>query len=575
MWRKILPILAALLVIAVLAPRTFVSNAAGGAVTPLLDASGADACAAAVLPPSDDASSPAVSLPFTLNFLGASYSALFVNTNGNVTFDAPLSTFTPSELAASERAIIAPFFADVDTSGAGSARVTYSTAPATFEGRPAFCANWGGVGYFEGRADKTNSFQLILVDRSDVAPGDFDIVFNYDRITWEAGDENGGFLGIGGDAPRAGYSSGVPAGSLELPGSGVTGALLDSNAASGLTRGSLNAARPGRYVFPVRANVPTPTPTETATATSTATATPTGTQTQTPTSTQTPADTPTSTATATQTQTPTSTATATATTSPTATARPQPAAPITDFNIFVLGDAQLISSQANGRVAIGEDAEITAYSIGSALPDSDGARDDLVVGGDLRFAQGGVPNGRIVYGGSANIANVAYADPPRQGSPLDFAAAQAYALSAADAWARLETTGTTRAFSWGGPRAELLLQGDRPGLNVFRLSGQDLAQASALNIRVPAGATALINVDGGTRMAGFGFSLQGVDASRVLLNFHDAQRLEIDSIGVEGTVWAPRATVEFVGGSLQGTLVAGELAGGGAFGNVPFRGALP
>src|SRR6185503_20057916 len=37
----------------------------------------------------------AVNLGMTINFLGMIFSQDYINTNGNITFDAPLSTFTP------------------------------------------------------------------------------------------------------------------------------------------------------------------------------------------------------------------------------------------------------------------------------------------------------------------------------------------------------------------------------------------------------------------------------------------------------------------------------------------------
>lgn len=54
-------------------------------------------------------------LGFTANFLGQNCSQLRVNNNDNVTFDGPLSTFTPFPLPTTSIPIIAPFFADVDT----------------------------------------------------------------------------------------------------------------------------------------------------------------------------------------------------------------------------------------------------------------------------------------------------------------------------------------------------------------------------------------------------------------------------------------------------------------------------
>ena len=209
-------------------------------------------CWGGTLAANDDGSTGQVDIGFTLSFFGQSFSRLYVNNNGNVTFDEPLSTYTPFQLNTTNRRIIAPFFADVDTRGAASAPLTYGYGQATYEGHPAFCVNWAGVGYYDARTDKLNRFQLLLVDRSDVAPGDFDIVMNYDAITWETGDASGGANGLGGESARVGYSNGVDR-SFELPGSGTNGALLDANLVSGLVHNSRNSTTPGRYVFAVRA----------------------------------------------------------------------------------------------------------------------------------------------------------------------------------------------------------------------------------------------------------------------------------------------------------------------------------
>jgi len=118
--------------------------------------------------------SDSVNMPFSVDFYGQRYGHLWVNNNGNVTFDGPLSTFTPFGLKATSAAIIAPFFADVDTRAAGSQTVKYGWGETTFEGHRAFCANWIDVGYYNTHADKLNSFQVLLVDRGDVHDGDFD-----------------------------------------------------------------------------------------------------------------------------------------------------------------------------------------------------------------------------------------------------------------------------------------------------------------------------------------------------------------------------------------------------------------
>jgi hypothetical protein len=179
-----------------------------------------------------------------------------VNTNGNVTFDAPLPVFTPFNLASEiGTPIIAPFFADVDTRATGSDVVRYGSG--AVDGHTAFGVNWANVGYFFKHADKLNSLQLVLIDRSDRHPGDADIEFNYERVLWETGDWSGGTAGLGGLSARAGYSSGtgVPGTSYEIPGSGVPGSFLDSSA-TGLVHHSLHSPVPGRYVFSIMNDEP-------------------------------------------------------------------------------------------------------------------------------------------------------------------------------------------------------------------------------------------------------------------------------------------------------------------------------
>ncbi len=205
-------------------------------------------CESTTLAANDDGSTDVVTLPFAVTFFGNSYGALFVNNNGNVTFDSALWEFTPFGLTSTNRVIIAPFFADVDTQGDGSGLVTYGAT--TYSGRTAFCVNWVDVGYFSNHTDKLNSFQLLLVDRSDVSAGDFDILMNYDKVQWETGDASGGSGGLGGSAAHVGYSNGTTT-SFELSGSGVSLYFLDSSA-TGLIHNSRDSVQDGRYIFPVR-----------------------------------------------------------------------------------------------------------------------------------------------------------------------------------------------------------------------------------------------------------------------------------------------------------------------------------
>jgi hypothetical protein len=206
------------------------------------------------LPPGFNGTSGSVPLGFLVNFFGRPFTSVFVNNHGNVTLDGPLELFVLVPLKDVSRAIIAPFYADVDTRFGGA--VSY--APGTVGTRKAFGATWLGVRCF-GDNPALNFFQMVLIDRSDVGAGDFDIEFNYDQIHWDqahfpAGPEDC----LGFFAARAGFSNGTeePGTFLELTGSGIAGTFLDTNLATGLIHGSLNADLAGRYVMRVRNGAP-------------------------------------------------------------------------------------------------------------------------------------------------------------------------------------------------------------------------------------------------------------------------------------------------------------------------------
>jgi hypothetical protein len=205
----------------------------------------------AVLPANDDQSTGPASLAFSapINFFGSTYSSLYVNNNGNVTFGNASSGFNPSALTSpGDLPRIAPFFADVDTRGIGSGLVTYGVG--VVGGRAAFGVNWPNVGYYNQNADKLDNFQLVLIERFDTGPGNFDIEFNYDRVQWESS--------VGGYVAHAGFSngSGVAGTNFALPGSGVSGAFVDGGPTSTrLIQNHFHSAVDGRYAFHARSGI--------------------------------------------------------------------------------------------------------------------------------------------------------------------------------------------------------------------------------------------------------------------------------------------------------------------------------
>jgi hypothetical protein len=148
-----------------------------------------------------------------MDFFGNNYSGLYLNNNGNVTFESAMSTYTPFNLTGNTgNPIIAPFFADVDTRGAGDLFYDFDTTNGIFT------ATWDQVGYYASNTDLLNSFQLRLIDQGS---GNFDIEFLYEFINWTIGDASGTAHA------RAGYNSGNGTDYYELAESGIPADILD------------------------------------------------------------------------------------------------------------------------------------------------------------------------------------------------------------------------------------------------------------------------------------------------------------------------------------------------------------
>ena len=146
-------------------------------------------CRTSRLDRNNDGSSGVVNIGFTVNLFGKQRSSLYVNNNANLTFDDPLSDYSPDPIRSIRSEMIAAYWADVDTTATLSNVVSYGTIT---------------VGYFDAKDDKLSSFQIVHIDRSDTGVGNFDVEFNYERILWETGDASEGVNGFGGISARVG-----------------------------------------------------------------------------------------------------------------------------------------------------------------------------------------------------------------------------------------------------------------------------------------------------------------------------------------------------------------------------------
>lgn len=179
-----------------------------------------------------------------LGLNGSVFSSLFVNTNGNVSFGSGMTAYSPSAFSGGSypASFLAPFFGDVDIR---SSHGTIGYGNTVFNGHNALAVTWDGVGYYPQKNDKKNTFQLVLVDRSETGANNFDFYYNYDALQWDTTSSS--------SVARAGFQMRGSAADFEFNGSGKSGKLLDADTLA-LVKGS-NVGMNGRYAFNVRAGV--------------------------------------------------------------------------------------------------------------------------------------------------------------------------------------------------------------------------------------------------------------------------------------------------------------------------------
>jgi choice-of-anchor A domain-containing protein len=222
-----------------------------------------------------------------------------------------------------------------------------------------------------------------------------------------------------------------------------------------------------------------------------------------------------------------------------------------DYNLFVLGDMTVHSSDTEGRVAVKGNASLNAYSVGSTA--SSGTT-NLVVGGNL-VAHGGSTKGSTIVGGTTDYQNWSTAGLQPHGTalPVDFAAETTRLDWLTTYLAGLTPTGAA-AIPYAG---QYSLTGAVSGLNIFDISGATLANNNTFTINLTQpGSTILINVDGtADSFSNAGITINGGTASNVLWNFSNATTLSFSGINLLGSVLAPYADYQGGWGQLNGELI--------------------
>ena len=190
--------------------------------------------------PNDDGSSANIAIPFNFCFYGDTMTSMYINNNGNITFDNALAAFSAGGFpAGTDTVMIAPFWGDVDTSPAGGGEVWYKVTPT------AIYVNWVAVGYYSSQTDKLNTFQLIITDGSDpvLTPGN-NVAFCYKDMQWTTGSASNGVNGFGGVPATVGVNKGngvdyIQMGRFDQPGVAYDGSFGNTDGISWLDNQSL------------------------------------------------------------------------------------------------------------------------------------------------------------------------------------------------------------------------------------------------------------------------------------------------------------------------------------------------
>ncbi|XP_028513868.1 sushi, nidogen and EGF-like domain-containing protein 1 [Exaiptasia diaphana] len=178
-----------------------------------------------LLPPGDDyESSGKIDITTPFPFFGQNFTSLYVTINGLISFQKLFVSFKPKPFPLRGRAIIAPFWADVDTTKGGAIwyrqnTTTHLLEVASLDVRKAFpdfqrfsaiwmfVATWEKVPFFENKNENiTNTFQTALL-----TDGRHSFVrFNYHNIKWTSAKSSGGNpnSGLGGTEAVCGFNAG-------------------------------------------------------------------------------------------------------------------------------------------------------------------------------------------------------------------------------------------------------------------------------------------------------------------------------------------------------------------------------
>ncbi|HTA84126.1 MAG TPA: nidogen-like domain-containing protein [Bacteroidia bacterium] len=159
----------------------------------------------------DDGVTNAIKLPFSFCYWGKTIDSVYINNNGNISFDQQYSSYSPSGFPLLDYEMVAPFWGDVDTrlntsSSTQSGVVYYKITP------DYMIVQWDSVGYYGYYSEQDsllNSFQVIITNgNSPIIPKGNNVEFCYGNMQWTSGWDTASTNGIGGAPATVGANKG-------------------------------------------------------------------------------------------------------------------------------------------------------------------------------------------------------------------------------------------------------------------------------------------------------------------------------------------------------------------------------
>lgn len=230
---------------------------------------------------------------------------------------------------------------------------------------------------------------------------------------------------------------------------------------------------------------------------------------------------------------------------------------ISNANLFSLGNFSASGSDVEGAVLVKGNFTASSYSVNKKDKDAFGSY-SLVVGGNMNYSSAALNNGSYYVGGKATLTSVGTDKNTKSSTvnPANFNAMAANVKKVSTALTNATETGRS-SVQYGG----MTLTGTNKSVEVFDITGSALSSVNYFNLNnLKAGSTLIFNISGKNAI-GFnqnGVGLNGFDKYNVLFNFYEATNLNLQNVGVYGSILAPLATVTGNGGVVNGQVIVGN-----------------